>query len=105
MAERKGVPALGWWLMLVGSLRLASVWFGFFNIWALRVAVFSQADSACPPFPPPLPVSEVMDQLLLCGVLSVWRSIFRELAIQVENLGLSSDPNAGVWLCRIYICA
>lgn len=44
MAERKGVPALGWWLMLVGSLRLASVWFGFFNIWALRVAVFSQTE-------------------------------------------------------------
>ncbi|KAI5022549.1 hypothetical protein ZWY2020_059279 [Hordeum vulgare] len=32
------------WLMLVGSLRLTSVWFGFFNIWALRVAVFSQID-------------------------------------------------------------
>ncbi|KAM3368436.1 hypothetical protein ACQJBY_016776 [Aegilops geniculata] len=47
MAEkggRKSVPALGWWLMLVGSLRLASVWFGFFNIWALRVAVFSQIE-------------------------------------------------------------
>lgn len=43
--KRKGVPALGWWLMLVGSLRLASVWFGFFDIWALRVAVFSQTDS------------------------------------------------------------
>ncbi|KAK3140326.1 hypothetical protein QOZ80_5AG0399390 [Eleusine coracana subsp. coracana] len=28
--------------MLVGSLRLASVWFGFFDIWALRLAVFSQ---------------------------------------------------------------
>ncbi|XP_021754665.1 ergosterol biosynthetic protein 28-like isoform X1 [Chenopodium quinoa] len=35
---------LGWWLMLVGSLRLASVWFGFFDIWALRLAVFSQSD-------------------------------------------------------------
>ncbi|CAH2041812.1 unnamed protein product [Thlaspi arvense] len=33
---------LGWWLMLVGSLRLASVWFGFFDIWALRLAVFSK---------------------------------------------------------------
>ncbi|KMZ67850.1 Ergosterol biosynthetic protein 28 [Zostera marina] len=33
--------ALGWWLMLVGTLRLASVWFGFFDIWALRLAVFS----------------------------------------------------------------
>ncbi|RCV19658.1 hypothetical protein SETIT_3G402600v2 [Setaria italica] len=42
--KKKGVPALGWWLMLVGSLRLASVWFGFFNIWALRVAVFSQTE-------------------------------------------------------------
>ncbi|CAK7347353.1 unnamed protein product [Dovyalis caffra] len=27
--------------MLVGFLRLASVWFGFFDIWALRLAVFS----------------------------------------------------------------
>ncbi|RCV14947.1 hypothetical protein SETIT_3G019400v2 [Setaria italica] len=34
----------GWWLMLVGSLRLASVWFGFFKMWALRVAVFSQTE-------------------------------------------------------------
>ncbi|OEL15884.1 Ergosterol biosynthetic protein 28 [Dichanthelium oligosanthes] len=42
--KKKGIPALGWWLMLVGSLRLASVWFGFFDIWALRVAVFSQAE-------------------------------------------------------------
>lgn len=33
---------LGWWLLLVGSLRLASVWFGFVDIWALRLAVFSQ---------------------------------------------------------------
>ncbi|XP_042505882.1 ergosterol biosynthetic protein 28 isoform X1 [Macadamia integrifolia] len=32
---------LGWWLMLVGLLRLASVWFGFFDLWALRLAVFS----------------------------------------------------------------
>ena len=46
--KKKGVPALGWWLMLVGSLRLASVWFGFFNIWALRVAVFSQTESELP---------------------------------------------------------
>nr|CAB3466623.1 unnamed protein product [Digitaria exilis] len=42
--KKKGAPLLGWWLMLVGSLRLASVWFGFFDIWALRVAVFSQTD-------------------------------------------------------------
>lgn len=36
---------LGWWLLLVGSLRLASVWFGFVDIWALRLAVFSQTTS------------------------------------------------------------
>ncbi|MBA0693513.1 hypothetical protein Goari_003884 [Gossypium aridum] len=39
------MKALGWWLMLVGSLRLASVWFGFFDIWALRLAVFSSTSS------------------------------------------------------------
>ncbi|KAJ6391326.1 hypothetical protein OIU77_025330 [Salix suchowensis] len=39
------MKALGWWLMLVGSLRLASVWFGFVDIWALRLAVFSKATS------------------------------------------------------------
>ncbi|KAM7280376.1 hypothetical protein ACFE04_007510 [Oxalis oulophora] len=36
------MKALGWWLMLLGTLRLASVWFGFFDIWALRTAVFSK---------------------------------------------------------------
>ncbi|KAL4358933.1 hypothetical protein AHAS_Ahas08G0026900 [Arachis hypogaea] len=35
------MKALGWWLLAVGTLRLASVWFGFFNIWALRLGVFS----------------------------------------------------------------
>ncbi|KAM7479081.1 hypothetical protein LguiA_027294 [Lonicera macranthoides] len=39
------MKALGWWLMLVGSLRLVSVWFGFFDIWALRLAVFSKSKS------------------------------------------------------------
>ncbi|MFQ6642203.1 hypothetical protein Gotur_018128 [Gossypium turneri] len=39
------MKALGWWLMLVGSLRLASVWFGFFDIWALRLAVFSSTSN------------------------------------------------------------
>ncbi|CAD6272725.1 unnamed protein product [Miscanthus lutarioriparius] len=48
--RKKGVPAPGWWLMLVGSLRLASVWFGFFDIWALRVAVFSQTETAQPQY-------------------------------------------------------
>ncbi|KAJ7514892.1 hypothetical protein O6H91_23G065100 [Diphasiastrum complanatum] len=35
--------ALGWWLILVGLLRLSAVWFGFFDIWALRLAVFSNS--------------------------------------------------------------
>lgn len=39
------MKALSWWLMVVGSLRLASVWFGFFDIWALRLAVFSKSPS------------------------------------------------------------
>ncbi|KAH0916613.1 hypothetical protein HID58_031059 [Brassica napus] len=43
------MKGLGYWLMVVGSLRLASVWFGFFNIWALRLAVFSQTTSSYPP--------------------------------------------------------
>lgn len=38
----KEMELLGWWLMLVGTLRLASVWFGFVDIWALRLAVFSK---------------------------------------------------------------
>ena len=43
--KSKKMKALGWWLMLVGSLRLASVWFGFVDIWALRLAVFSNTTS------------------------------------------------------------
>ncbi|CAL5383912.1 unnamed protein product [Camellia sinensis] len=39
--REREMKLLGWWLMLVGSLRMASVWFGFFDIWALRLAVFS----------------------------------------------------------------
>lgn len=48
LSERGGgerMRALGWWLLLVGSFRLASVWFGFFDIWALRLAVFSKTQS------------------------------------------------------------
>ncbi|KAL5562345.1 hypothetical protein UlMin_032092 [Ulmus minor] len=33
---------LSLWLMFLGSLRLLSVWFGFFDIWALNLAVFSK---------------------------------------------------------------
>ncbi|CAN1137390.1 Ergosterol biosynthetic protein 28 [Linum perenne] len=36
------MESLGWWLMLVGSLRLASVWFGFFNIPRLRSGVYGR---------------------------------------------------------------
>ncbi|XP_002971261.2 ergosterol biosynthetic protein 28 [Selaginella moellendorffii] len=35
--------ALSQWLILVGILRLSAVWFGFFDIWALRKAVFSKS--------------------------------------------------------------
>uniref|UniRef100_A0A0D6R8W6 Ergosterol biosynthetic protein 28 n=1 Tax=Araucaria cunninghamii TaxID=56994 RepID=A0A0D6R8W6_ARACU len=38
------MKGLSWWLMLVGMARLSSVWFGFFDIWALRLAVFSRTD-------------------------------------------------------------
>ncbi|CAI0464221.1 unnamed protein product [Linum tenue] len=37
------MEALGWWLMLVGTLRLASVWFGFFNIPRLRSGVYGKS--------------------------------------------------------------
>ncbi|KAM1121782.1 hypothetical protein ACFX2I_003444 [Malus domestica] len=37
------MKVLSWWLMVVGSLRLVSVWFGFFHIWALRLAIFSKS--------------------------------------------------------------
>ncbi|QCE16024.1 hypothetical protein DEO72_LG11g3037 [Vigna unguiculata] len=40
------MKALGWWLIAVGTLRLASVWFGFFDIWALRLAVFSKTTTS-----------------------------------------------------------
>lgn len=35
---------LRWWLLLVAALRFFSVYAGYFNPWALRVAVFSKAD-------------------------------------------------------------
>lgn len=38
------MEALAWWLMLVGTARLSAVWFGFFDIWALRLAVFSTSE-------------------------------------------------------------
>ncbi|OMO50873.1 hypothetical protein CCACVL1_30177 [Corchorus capsularis] len=41
------MEALGWWLMLVGLLRLASVWVGFFHIGALRHGVFSNTTMEC----------------------------------------------------------
>jgi len=38
------MEALAWWLMFVGTARLSAVWFGFFDIWALRLAVFSTSE-------------------------------------------------------------
>ncbi len=32
------------WLLLVGFLRFTAVYFGFFDVWALRLAVFSKLD-------------------------------------------------------------
>ena len=36
---------LGWWLLLVAVARISSVYFGFFNLWALQVGVYSKANS------------------------------------------------------------
>lgn len=40
--EGQAMEPLGVWLILVGLMRLSSVWFGFFDIWALRLAVFPE---------------------------------------------------------------
>lgn len=34
---------LGYWLLLVAFARLSSVYFGYFNIWALQVGVYSRS--------------------------------------------------------------
>lgn len=39
---------LGYWLCLVGFFRLSSVYFGYFKIWALQVAVYSKKESKAP---------------------------------------------------------
>lgn len=42
-SERKiTMESLSIWLLFVGFCRLSAVYFGFFNVWALRVAVFSK---------------------------------------------------------------
>ncbi|CAN6281936.1 unnamed protein product [Urochloa humidicola] len=38
-----GVPALGWWLMVVGAVRLVFTWSSFFNTAALGSATYAQA--------------------------------------------------------------
>ncbi|XP_025797347.1 ergosterol biosynthetic protein 28-like isoform X1 [Panicum hallii] len=38
-----GVPALGWWLMVVGAVRLAVTWSGFFDAAALGSATYAHA--------------------------------------------------------------
>jgi hypothetical protein len=41
-----GVPALGWWLMVVGAVRLAVTWSGFFDAAALGSATYAHAQGA-----------------------------------------------------------
>jgi hypothetical protein len=36
------MESLSIWLLFVGFCRLSAVYFGFFNVWALRLAVFSK---------------------------------------------------------------
>eukprot|EP00897_Mesotaenium_endlicherianum_P010159 jgi/Mesen1/9171/ME000591S08498 len=43
-ARLSTMPALGIWLLLLAFLRLSSVYFAFFNSWALKTAVFSKAE-------------------------------------------------------------
>ncbi|KAG2536163.1 ergosterol biosynthetic protein 28-like [Panicum virgatum] len=38
-----GVPALGWWLMVVGVVRLAVTWSGFFDAAALGSTTYAHA--------------------------------------------------------------
>lgn len=40
-----GVPALGWWLMAVATVRLGLTWSGFFNPGALGSATYGEAQS------------------------------------------------------------
>ncbi|CAL4926613.1 unnamed protein product [Urochloa decumbens] len=38
------MPALGWWLMAVGALRIGLTWSGFFNATSLGAATYAQAE-------------------------------------------------------------
>jgi hypothetical protein len=45
--KKRGVPpALGWWLLVVGTVRLAFTWSCFFGSAALCSATYSQAQGA-----------------------------------------------------------
>ena len=44
-----GVPALGWWLMVVGVVRLAVTWSGFFDAAALGSTTYAHAQGALIP--------------------------------------------------------
>ncbi|CAN6281935.1 unnamed protein product [Urochloa humidicola] len=37
-----GVPALGWWLLFIGVVRLGLTWYGFSDVAALRSATYAQ---------------------------------------------------------------
>uniref|UniRef100_K4AFU1 Ergosterol biosynthetic protein 28 n=1 Tax=Setaria italica TaxID=4555 RepID=K4AFU1_SETIT len=43
VGKKRRVPALGWWLMVVGTVRLAFTWSCFFGSAALCSATYSQA--------------------------------------------------------------
>jgi hypothetical protein len=45
VGKKGGVPALGWWLMAVATVRLGLTWSGFFNPAALGSATYGEAQS------------------------------------------------------------
>jgi hypothetical protein len=46
-ALKGGMPALGWWLMAVGTFRSAFTWSCFFGSASLCSAIFSETQGAC----------------------------------------------------------
>ena len=42
-----GMPALGWWLMAVGALRVGLTYSGFFRAASLGAATYARAESTC----------------------------------------------------------
>jgi hypothetical protein len=42
------LPALGWWLLVVGAVRLGFAWSGFFDARAVRAGTYSGTHGAPP---------------------------------------------------------